>query len=167
MKMTSNREAELRRPTVIGSGDWLGANNRNTNMSLKIENIRAHFEAYRGTLNESEDMAVLHLLQEVEELAKDRARLDWLESNQESVFSWTQDDQYGEPSRKLWQCHSAGLEKARDNIRDAIDAAMLPNAPAEPSRNESDSESETESQYHQRHDAEPCSRSGLGFTHSA
>jgi hypothetical protein len=37
-------------------------------MSLKLENIRAHFEAYRGTLNESEDMAVLHLLQDHNQL---------------------------------------------------------------------------------------------------
>lgn len=57
-------------------------------------------------------------------MRNDTDRLNWLEDNQITCFSWTQDDHYGEPNRKLWQCDNVGLECARDNIRHAIDAAM-------------------------------------------
>lgn len=70
---------------------------------------------------------IKRLKQELDLAHHDKTRVDWLEENMVELFAWVQDDQSGNPSRRMWQCSNVGLEKARSSIREAIDAAINQN----------------------------------------
>lgn len=61
----------------------------------------------------------------------DTARLDWLQEQHRGIEAGTMDDQFGEPTRKLFVVDGAGVDALMHEIREAIDRAQerYPNPP--------------------------------------